>query len=151
MSSWENFFIAEVGASAALTGLIFVGVSINLTRILSLSKLPERALLALIILLAILVVSTLMIVPSQPLLIVAVELLGVGLATWILVTVLDVNILRKTESKYRRSFVFNIILSQCAVLPYIVAGITVLVEGVNGLYWMIPAVIFSFLKAVLDA
>lgn len=151
MSSWENFFIAEVGASAALTGLIFVGVSINLTRILSLSKLPERALLALIILLAILVVSTLMIVPSQPLLIVAVELLGVGLATWILVTVPDVNILRKTESKYRRSFVFNIILSQCAVLPYIVAGITVLVEGVNGLYWMIPAVIFSFLKAVLDA
>jgi hypothetical protein len=44
MSGWENFFIAEVGASAALTGLIFVGVSINLARILSFPKLPNRAL-----------------------------------------------------------------------------------------------------------
>jgi hypothetical protein len=36
MTGWENFFIAEMGASAALVGLIFVGVSINLTRILPL-------------------------------------------------------------------------------------------------------------------
>jgi hypothetical protein len=30
---WANFFIAQVGAAAALTGLIFVGVSINLNKI----------------------------------------------------------------------------------------------------------------------
>ncbi len=54
MIGWENFFIAEVGASVALTGLIFVGVSINLTRILSLTGLPNRALLALTLLLTIL-------------------------------------------------------------------------------------------------
>jgi hypothetical protein len=34
VSEWGNFFIAQVGASAALAGLIFVGVSINLERIL---------------------------------------------------------------------------------------------------------------------
>lgn len=28
MTGWDNFFVAEVGASAALAGLIFVGVSI---------------------------------------------------------------------------------------------------------------------------
>ncbi len=44
MTGWENFFVAEVGASAALAGLIFVGVSINLNRILSLPRLPDRAL-----------------------------------------------------------------------------------------------------------
>ncbi|HYB02575.1 MAG TPA: hypothetical protein VED37_20280 [Ktedonobacteraceae bacterium] len=65
MNGWENFFIAEVGASAALLGLIFVGVSINLTRILSISGLPNRALLALIILLTILVISSLLLVPEQ--------------------------------------------------------------------------------------
>ena len=58
MIGWENFFIAEVGASAALLGLIFVGVSINLTRIISIPGLPNRALLALIILLTILVVCS---------------------------------------------------------------------------------------------
>ncbi len=35
MTGWENFFIAELGASAALAGLVFVGLSINLTKILN--------------------------------------------------------------------------------------------------------------------
>jgi|GEM_PF-5291833 len=51
MNGWEKFFIAKVGALAALLGLIFVGVSINLVRIISIPGLPNRALLAFIILL----------------------------------------------------------------------------------------------------
>ena len=65
MIGWENFFIAEVGASAALLGLIFVGVSINLTRIISLPGLPNRAFLALIILLTILIMCSLLLIPGQ--------------------------------------------------------------------------------------
>lgn len=57
MTGWENFFIAEVGASAALAGLIFVGVSINLNRILSLPRLPDRALEAVSLLLTVLASS----------------------------------------------------------------------------------------------
>ena len=39
-AQWQNFFVAEVGAAAALTGLLFVAVSINLKQILSFPKLP---------------------------------------------------------------------------------------------------------------
>ena len=42
MEGWDNFFIAEVGASAALAGLIFVAVSLNLPKILSVGGLPDR-------------------------------------------------------------------------------------------------------------
>jgi modulator of FtsH protease len=42
-------------------------------------------------------------------------------------------------------------LTQFAVLPYIIAGIMVLSEGLGGFYWLVPAVVFSFIKAVLDA
>lgn len=35
MPGWENFFVAQVGASAALAGLVFVGISINLTKIVA--------------------------------------------------------------------------------------------------------------------
>src|ERR1039457_5121174 len=40
VSAWGSFLAAEVGAGAALTGLLFVAVSINLARILSFPKLP---------------------------------------------------------------------------------------------------------------
>jgi hypothetical protein len=44
-----NFFAEEVGASAALTGLLVVAISINLARILSIAQLPGRAAEGLII------------------------------------------------------------------------------------------------------
>jgi hypothetical protein len=43
LADWANFFVAEVGASAALTGLVTVAISINLTRILAFEHLPGRA------------------------------------------------------------------------------------------------------------
>jgi hypothetical protein len=43
---WANFLFAEVGASAALTGLVAVAISINLSRFLPiricLGALPRR-------------------------------------------------------------------------------------------------------------
>ena len=151
MIGWENFFIAEVGASAALTGLIFVGVSINLTRILTFPRLPSRALLALILLFTILIVSSLLLVPGQTLMLAGTEVLIAGLVVWTIATIIDVRILQKTDPQYRRSFAVNMVLTQLAVLPYIIAGITILVIGAAGLYWLVPAVLFSFIKALLDA
>jgi hypothetical protein len=151
MSDWTNFFTAEVGAAAALTGLIFVGVSINLKQILSFPRLPNRALLTLIILLNILVVSSLLLVPGQPLWLVGSEVLIAGLISWLLALRLDIQIFRETETAYRRLFLVNMALSQCATLPYIIAGLTLVISGAGGFYWLVPAVIFSFLKAILDA
>ena len=43
MGSWADFFSAELGAAAALTGLVIVGISINIARILAEPGLPGRA------------------------------------------------------------------------------------------------------------
>jgi modulator of FtsH protease len=40
---WSDFFVAEVGAAAALSGLVVVAISINLKRILTVPVLPGRA------------------------------------------------------------------------------------------------------------
>jgi hypothetical protein len=43
-TDWTEFFTASASASAALAGLVFVAVSINVERILQFKGLPERAL-----------------------------------------------------------------------------------------------------------
>ena len=35
MDQWHEFFLAQAGAAGVLVGLVFVGVSINLEKILS--------------------------------------------------------------------------------------------------------------------
>jgi hypothetical protein len=44
VSEWTDFFVAGASASAALAGLVFVAVSINIDRILRIQGLPSRAL-----------------------------------------------------------------------------------------------------------
>lgn len=148
---WDEFFVAIAGAAAALTGLIFVGVSINLNRILSFARLPDRALQAIILMLTILVASVLCLVPGQPILFIGLELLCVGVAVWVISLRLDIRIYRQTAEKYRPQFLPQILLNELATLPYIVAGVVVLTQGLDGFYWLVPAVVFSFIKAVFDA
>lgn len=78
LDGWDNFFVAQLGASAALAGLLFVGVSINMTKILAYPTLPRRALRALIMLVTILIVSSLFLVPGQPIAQLGLEVLVIG-------------------------------------------------------------------------
>jgi len=151
ITNWETFFSAEVAASAALVGLIFVGLSINLTRILSIPRLPNRALQSLIVLLTILFVSSLVLVPGQSVLLLGTEVLVAGLSTWTIVTLLSVSIVRGSNAQYRKAHLINLFLNQVAMLPYVIAGIIILVGNEGGLYWLVPAVIFSLIKAIADA
>ena len=52
-AGWESLFVAEAGASAALAGLLFVAISINLERILQGTGLPGRAGEAIVLLVAV--------------------------------------------------------------------------------------------------
>ena len=58
--------MASAGAAAALTGLIFVAVSINLAQILNDRRLPIRAAETLSVLLGLPLLSVFILVPGQP-------------------------------------------------------------------------------------
>jgi len=151
MNTWESFLIAEVGASAALAGLIFVGVSINLPKILSTAALPNRAMQAVIFLLAVLAISSLLLIPELSLVWSGLIILAGGLILWVLITRLDRQIFKETEKAYRGYTVSSILVNQVATLLYILTGIAVLVWGSPVLFGLAFAVVLSFIKAISDA
>jgi hypothetical protein len=91
---WGELFLAEAGASAALGGLLFVAVSINLDRIIALRSLPGAALGAIVLLVAVLMVSTFVLVPGQPRWVLGTEVLVVGIAAWSILTAIWIRALR---------------------------------------------------------
>jgi modulator of FtsH protease len=91
---WGELFLAEAGASAALAGLLFVAVSINLERIISIRSLPGAALATIVLLVAVLMVSTFALVPEQPRWVLGSEVLVVGIVAWSTVTGISLRALR---------------------------------------------------------
>jgi hypothetical protein len=150
MEAWGGFFIAQVGASAALAGLIFVAVSLNLTKVLALSHLPKRAFQALMVLMEILIISSLALVP-QPLSWFGGEMVLVTLPIWITVIVFDAQTLVIAGKDYRRRSVQRMVISQAAALLFVVGAVATLAFGLVGIYWLAPAIICSYLIALLDA
>ena len=51
----------------------------------------------------------------------------------------------------RQAFVLRVALAQIATLPSVVAGIIVLVGGLEGLYWLVAGMVLSTLVALFEA
>jgi modulator of FtsH protease len=151
MTGWENFFIAEVGASATLAGLVFVGVSINLAKIVAYPGLPNRILEALIALLLVLLVSSLQLIPGQILLFSGSEVLLIGSSGWIAMFRLHIIHLRTVEREHLRQALVEATFGQTAVLSFVVAGILIITQGAGGMYWISLGTICAFLIVFYNA
>lgn len=150
MAEWKDFFIAVVGASAALTGLIFVGVSISLSKILAMRGLINRALVSLILLLNVLCMSLFFLIPGQSITVLGIEILGLSIFVWLFVCRFDFQNMYKIEAKYKFRYILNLLIDQTATICFILAGISILSGWDSGAYWIAPAIIISIIKAVLD-
>src|SRR5215216_4645304 len=156
MNEWHDFFLAQAGAAGVLTGLVFVGVSINLQKIVSdpRSGLAGRAGEALILLVAVLMASVLVLVPGQGLGVLGVEVLVVGLVTWGWIVAIQLPRLREwgtMRADLRVPFVMRVVVGQVATLTLLIAGVAVLWVGPGGLYWLVASTVFSILAALADA
>lgn len=83
LAEWHDFFVAYVGASAALAGLLFVATSINIERILKFPWLPARAGITMLLLLGALLEGSFALWPGQPLRVLGLELLAVSVGVWL--------------------------------------------------------------------
>jgi hypothetical protein len=149
-AGWENFFVAEVSAAAALAGLLFVAVSINLTRILEYKSLPGRAAEALAILLGALSVASVGLVPGISATALGAVVLGIGGVVWSATVLIQVRGARQPGTR-RKWIVGRAVFAQAATLPAVTCGVTLLAGSGGGLYWLVPAALLSFVAALFDA
>jgi hypothetical protein len=78
---WHDFALVTGGASGALTGLLFVAVSLNAGRIAGHHGLRASAAQTLVLFIVPLVMATVLLAPDQPDWVLGTELTAIGLAT----------------------------------------------------------------------
>jgi hypothetical protein len=148
-AEWHDLYVAVAGAAAALTGLLFVAMSINLARILELAILTSRAAESLGILVIVLLVSILVLTPGQSRELLGTELAVIEAAT---VAVLCVRLCRRErrpgDPLYWTLTTFGIAL--LSTVPSAVGGLSLAIGTGGGLYWLVPGLVFSFVGAVYN-
>jgi modulator of FtsH protease len=149
-SQWTDLFVASAGASAALAGLVFVAVSINVDRILKLEGVPERARVTVMLLLVVVVVSIIGLIPGQDRVALGAELLGLGLLFAAGIGRLTVESLPRGPAP-RSWIVSRLVVSATGTLPFIVAGASLLAEAGGGLYWVAAGIVFAIAGGVANA
>ena len=149
MQGWTDFFVAEAGAAAALAGLLFVAISINLTRILEFWHLPTRAAEALLALLSVLVVATFALIPEQSTLACGIEIGGTGLVLW---TGQAFALARTWKAVHPNSkSLLRVLMNQLPPLPFVIAGGLLLAGHSSGIYWIVPGTLLSFAAGIFGA
>jgi len=138
---WSNFF----------SGLIFVAVSINLSKIVALRLLIARAAKALFTLVGVLLASTLCMTPGQSAKCLGWELTATGVLFWLLTSICYQAATHHNPYVEMRHKMYQMILTELAALPFIVGGVTLILGHGGGLYWLVAGTVFSFIGALLDA
>jgi hypothetical protein len=151
-SNWQGFAEMVGSASGALTGLLFVAISLNASRISGHQGLWASGAQTLVMFLTPLTVAAVLLAPGQPGWVLGTELIGLGLlSSWVLLTV---GRLKRGIPDEERGLteIFNRRSSNILVMMLFVAGGVILDCGADwGLYLLLPAVLVAFVSGVLNA
>lgn len=155
-SAWSDFALAQLGASAALLGLVFVGISINLRELVGSSLLVNRAAETILVLASVLVAATSVLIPDQSREAVGIELLVIAVGTGGAIAALQRGAAAAVVAAGRRGPTHASLTARrlfgfgTAVLTGI-AALSLLAEVGGGLYWWPAAVVMAYIGALFNA
>jgi hypothetical protein len=147
--AWHDFFMGTIGAAAALTGLLFVAISINLEQILKYPHLPGRAAGTLGILVSALVVSGFALAPGQGIRALGIEVAAAGVI--VVVQAFWVTLGKSSPGDPKTWLVQHLASLLAPSIAFIVGGVSLAAGVGGGLYWVLVAVLLVFVSASVNA
>ena len=150
VEGWNDFFLATAGAAAALAGLLFVAISINVKEIVAYAWLPARAVATVTLLVGALVMASVALMPDLSDRSLGVLLLAVAVAIWAITTSLRIRWWGKIEESPSPELA-TLLLDQAATLPGVVGAVMLVAGSTNGLYVVAAGILVSFAVAVINA
>lgn len=152
ISAWSDYAVGLAGAAAALTGLLFVAVSINVERIVSLPTLARFAATTLTLFALILVGALLILIPGQSPTALGVELIVLGVGAGIPLVGSQLRRPRRSEQTSRLDWVATR-LAPAALVPALtaLAGVAVLSAIPGGLFWFAGAAVVALVAGLIGA
>jgi len=146
---WLSFGEALAAVGGALTGLLFVAVSVKSNVLAASLVLRSRAAQTLVLFLTSVLIAVLLVAP-QPAAALGWELLAVALVTGTALFILDRRAGHSSDqgwARYIERFTPNTITAALVA----VAGLTFLLKAGGGLYWLIPASVAGLVGGVVNA
>jgi hypothetical protein len=145
---WPDFAVTVAGLAGALTGLLFVALSIKGEALARSQGLRSRAAQTLVLFLISAIASIVLVAP-QPGPAIGAELLVAAAVSGVALFVLDRRAGHDHESVAR--YIERASPNTVTAVLVGLAGLTFLLKAGGGLYWMIPAVLASLVGGVVNA
>jgi len=146
---WRDFGVTVAGLAGALTGLLFVAVSIKSEVLARSRSLSSRAAQTLVLFMTA-AISSIVLVAPQPGTALGAELLAVSAVSGAFLLVLDRRAGHDPGPGVAR-YVERASPNTITAVLVGIAGLTFLVKAGGGLYWMLPAVVAGLGGGVINA
>jgi hypothetical protein len=149
--AWQAFYTAVAGSAAALTGLLFIGLSLNLRTIIKTPEHTARARETLGGLLSLLVLSVFLLIPGQDRRVLGSEFIASSLILALVAVRLNLQTLRRVAPGRRARWTLRLALLHLGTIAVMVAGISLIVGQFGGLFWLVPTVLIYLLWSLFNA